>query len=264
MNRWLHWLATAAAVMAACTGTSDPTDPLKSGVQVSFSTRPLTPTAVSSALASPVLAPMASPSITVSGDTLSDGTNTLIIDKAELVVRKVELEPSGSNQCSETTGCEEVAAGPALVDLPLSPGAQPQFSIDAPTGAYHEITFEVHKVGNSDSADQAFRTAHPEVADQSVMVQGRFNGQSFTFLSDLTAEQELELSPAIQVTAGGAAVNVTIRVDVSTWFRTSAGGLLDPATANKGGANESRVAGNIQKSMNAFEDSNHDGNEHND
>src|SRR5262245_28988096 len=103
MNRWFHWLAAAAAIMAACTSTSDPTDPLKSGVQVSFSTRSVTPAPIAQALA-----PMAVTPVAVSGDTLRDGTNTLIIDKAELVVRKLDLERSGSDQCSSaSTGCEE-------------------------------------------------------------------------------------------------------------------------------------------------------------
>jgi len=37
--------------------------------------------------------------------------------------------------------------------------------------------------------------------------------------------------------------------------------LIDPATANKGGANENLVKENIKRSMKAFEDKDRDGNE---
>jgi hypothetical protein len=50
-------------------------------------------------------------------------------------------------------------------------------------------------------------------------------------------------------------------VDVSTWFRSATGALIDPATANKGGLNESEVTENIKDSFKAFEDEDRDGDE---
>jgi hypothetical protein len=148
-----------------------------------------------------------------------------------------------------------------LVDLPLTPGVQPAFTVDAPVGSYHQVKFEVHKVSDTDPAELAFRQAHPDLVGKSVLVQGRFNGVAFTYLGEVSAEQELEMSPPLSVTSTGT-VNLTIRVSVLNWFRGSTGGLLDPATANKGGVNESRVSSNIKNSMNAFEDRNSDGDEH--
>ena len=58
-----------------------------------------------------------------------------------------------------------------------------------------------------------------------------------------------------------ASANLTIRLTISQWFRDSSGGLLDPATANKDQPNESLVNNNIQNSMKAFEDKDHDGDE---
>jgi len=60
--------------------------------------------------------------------------------------------------------------------------------------------------------------------------------------------------------ADGQTINVTLRVDISTWFLNDAKtALVDPASANNGGANESIVANNIQNSFGAFEDDNRDG-----
>jgi len=50
-------------------------------------------------------------------------------------------------------------------------------------------------------------------------------------------------------------------VDLTTWFEAADGNLLDPATANEGGQNESWVDNNIKQSIEAFEDRNRDGSE---
>ena len=53
---------------------------------------------------------------------------------------------------------------------------------------------------------------------------------------------------------------VTLRFDVSEWFLNATGdALVDPATANAAEPNEALVRGNIQRSINAFKDDDHDG-----
>ena len=126
---------------------------------------------------------------------------------------------------------------------------------------YKEVDFEVHKISLDDPSEAAFRAANPDLAGKSVRVIGTFNGQPFTFESDLDVEQELQLVPALVVTEGSGGTNLTIKVNLSDWFRGSSGALIDPATANKGQPNQSVVTENIKRSMHAFEDRNHDGNE---
>jgi len=66
--------------------------------------------------------------------------------------------------------------------------------------------------------------------------------------------------PSPATVQAGQSLNVTLRVELSGWYLNAAKtALVDPASANKGGANESVVANNIQTSFNAFEDDNHDG-----
>jgi len=80
----------------------------------------------------------------------------------------------------------------------------------------------------------------------------------------LEAEQEIELNPPVTVTAGATA-SLTLRFDLSGWFSGAGGaGLVDPATANAGGANAELVADNIQRSIRAFEDEDGDGHDDND
>jgi hypothetical protein len=196
-------------------------------------------------------------------DTQVTGTDTLIITSAQLVLREIELKAVETAACDiepEPAGCQEIEVGPELVDLPLTPGTTQQFDVDIPPGMYSRIDFEVHKVESGDSLDNAFIALHPEFDGLSIRVLGTFNNQSFVYETDLDVEQELDLVPALTVIEEGD-VNVTIRVDIDTWFRTAGGVLIDPATANKGGVNEGEVKDNIKTSLKAFEDDDRDGDE---
>jgi hypothetical protein len=69
-----------------------------------------------------------------------------------------------------------------------------------------------------------------------------------------------DFNPPLVVDASGAATNLTIRLDITTWFlNTGTGALIEPGTANPGGANESVGNQNIKRSVQAFEDRNRDG-----
>ena len=107
--------------------------------------------------------------------------------------------------------------------------------------------------------------AHPEFAGVSIRVTGTYSQagtrSDFTFTSDVDQGQEAGLVPRVTVQEG-AAVNISLRVDIAGWFLNEAQtALVDPASANKGQPNESLVANNIQNSFDAFEDDDHDGRE---
>jgi len=219
-------------------------------------------------------------------DTVVSGTNTLVLDQVELVLRDIRFKRLNDDVCegdSEQSGditvrpmsddggengddgnqdaCETVNAGPFLLDLPLGSGIEQVFSVAVDTGTFDELRIRLHKPEDdgTDPADVAFLAAHPDFARVSIRATGTWNGSPFTFTSDLDADQEMRLDPPLVVTDAGANVDVTLKVDVATWFADGNGGLVDPATAGLGGQNESLVRDNIQHSFDAFEDENHDG-----
>jgi hypothetical protein len=197
-------------------------------------------------------------------DTLVVDQDTLILGSVEIVLREIELKRLEVTECDvepEPEGCEEFEAGPVLISLPLEAGADSAFALDIPPGTYTEIEFDVHKVSDDDEEDAAFRQAHPDFVDKSIRATGTFNGQAFIFESDLNAEQELVLIPALIIEDATTTVNITILVEVGDWFRDEFGGLIDPATANKGFDNEGVVKENIKDSIDAFEDEDEDGSE---
>ncbi len=212
-------------------------------------------------------------------DTLTDGTNVLVIDTAQLVIREIELElvensvtcPDDDDQDDIRSGqgaqgvahasddddsddCDEVHVGPYLLDLPLGSGAARQFTLEVPAGTYHEVDFKVHKPGESDAG---FLAAHPEYRGRSVRVVGTWNGTPFVYTGDASSEQEADFNPPLDVTEGSG-TELTLFVDLSTWFRVN-GSLVDPALANDGGQWEDAVDRNIRASIRAFEDEDHDG-----
>lgn len=193
-------------------------------------------------------------------ETYTDGTNTLVVNKVELVMREIELRRADvASECTGGTSksCEELEFGPVLVDLPLgSPGAARNFSVQIAPGSYDKVEFKLHRPSSSD--DASFVQAHPDLENVSVRVTGTYNGSDFTYTGDFEAEEEFELNPPLTATET-AATDLTVFVDLDRWFRDAGSTLIDPATANPGQSNAGLVEQNIKSSLEAFEDNDHDG-----
>ena len=247
-----------AVILVACT------DSTGGAGRLSFNLSSVRPTAPAASAASGATA---SPSVVTAGDTtmIALGNDTIILRSVELVLRKVELKRVEAAGCDSVEGnhdCEEFETGSMLVVLPLGTTAiDAVVSVNAPAGTYDRLEFKIHKPESSD--DAAFIAANPTFDGISVRVTGTFSHagtrSDFTYTSDLDASEEVFLATSLTVTDGQPA-NVTLRVDVSSWFlnagRTT---LVNPATANKGQASEGVVRDNIEGSFDAFRDDDHDG-----
>ncbi|HET7565029.1 MAG TPA: hypothetical protein VFJ96_08550 [Gemmatimonadaceae bacterium] len=202
----------------------------------------------------------------------SDQTNALVITKAQLVLSELELKKIETAVCDDEhadgsssddsasvdhDGCEKIETGPLLVDLPLNGSVGSSVNFTVPADTYRKLEMRVRTVDATDDGGAAFLAANPSFAGVSIRVEGTFNGQPFVFTSDVNVDLEIEFASPIVVDHDG--LNVTVNVDVSSWFRTDAGLIIDPLTALAGGSNESLVTGNIQASFHAFHDDNRDG-----
>jgi hypothetical protein len=237
-----------ATTLAACDSSSGPSQ--GSAVSLAIATR------------GTAVAPTAGgPQFSGAPVEYTDGTNTLVINSVEMVVKEVELKRSEfTSTCDSTASddeCEELESGPYLLDLPLSGGATSVVTVDVLPGTYDEFEFKIHKPSD-DAENAAFLAAHPDFEGVSVRVTGTWNGAAFTYETDVSAEQELDLVPPLVVTDVGTS-DFTLYIDIATWFRANDNSLIDPSSANKGGQNESVVNSNITSSFDAFEDEDHDG-----
>lgn len=248
--RWNVWSPRAAGLLLlgswACTDSAP-------AVGLAFSTRSQT-AAVAQAGDSTVIA---------------RGNDTLVVKSVEIVMREIELKrveelagcPDSSSSSDDDDACEEFTVGVRLVSLPLGNNTEKVITVDLAEGIYDELEFEIHKP--EDSSDAAFIAANPAFAGVSIRVTGTFSQggtrSDFVYTTDLNAEQEIDLVPPLDVAAAGA-VNLTIRLDVGTWFLSAGGAsLVNPATANTGGTNEGLVKDNIEQSIDAFHDDDSDG-----
>jgi len=196
--------------------------------------------------------------------TIAAGANTLVITKAQLVARRIELAPADAATCAGTAeagdddahvedGCAEVETGPALLDLPLDASTKTNITASVPPGTYRALEMRVDPVSSGNRRSLEFLAAHPDFKNASVRVEGTYNGKAFVFMSPVDARIET-LFPA-PITVDASNPNVTVAIDLSNWFSDGAGGTLDPSNS----ANASRIAANIAGSFHAFEDDDHDG-----
>jgi hypothetical protein len=207
---------------------------------------------------------------------ISDGTNVLVIARARLLLREIELEgPEEEAEEAEAGGEhegehdeDEFETGPVVLELNLD-GALTEVSVGSvPPGTYDELELEVHRIDLHDAEDAAAAMASPGVFDDflagdgaSILVDGTWNGEPFRFASRDDEEREIDLSPPIVIGDGGGTVNVTIEFDVARWFRSNPADLASPLLDPRDPANHDPISDRIEAAIEGFEDDDHDGHE---
>ena len=199
------------------------------------------------------------------------GSDALVISRAQLVLARMELVRAGATCTSDDAAgdddnhaddhdCAELELAPSVIDLPVNGTVVDALTVSVPAGTYSSLEAKVRPVrGNSGHGhgSAAFLAAHPELEGVSVLVQGTFNGEPFTFTSDVSTGAEQRFDPPLEV--GDSPLNLTVHVDLATWFASSSGGLIDPRAAGPDTRNGRIVADNIRRSFRAFRDDDHDG-----
>lgn len=245
--KWTMRYMPAGLLFALAASACDSTGTDRQPIGISFSTR---------APAAPIVAGTESESYNI---TVTGGGSTLIITRAQLVLRELELKLSTGSVCGEDTvedSCESIELGPMLVELPVTDAVMTPITATVPSGTYHEIEFDIRRPG-TDPADVAFVAANPNFNNVSIRLEGTFNGTPFVFTSELDQEVQIDFDPPVVITEANN--NVTIAVDVRSWFANPNGTLISPATANPGQPNASIVSERIKVSLRAFEDDDKDG-----
>jgi hypothetical protein len=190
----------------------------------------------------------------------------LVITKAQLVFSKSELERAGVT-CVGTVeldddSCPDMKMGPMLVTLPLDGTVKTELTVSIPAGSYDEYESDIDAI-KSETEGQgndaaAFLAANPQFRGVSIRVEGTYNGTPFVYTTDVETGLKLAFTPAL--TVDGAANNLTVHVDIPSWFRNGTTSI-DPVSANAGGANKQIVDDNIKRSFKVFEDDDRDGHE---
>ena len=146
-------------------------------------------------------------------------------------------DASGDTENNDEHDCE-VQVDPVQVDIPLDGTTKVILDALVPAGTYSGLRAKLKDVKVVGVFTDAGGTDH-----------------AFTFTSNV--EAELAMHFASPVTVGAGTNNLTVDVNVGSWFTDAAGAIIDPTNA----ANQETIEKAIRASLQAFEDDNHDGND---
>lgn len=194
-------------------------------------------------------------------DAEGEDADTLDADDAPIVVSDEPEDPDTNESNDENEqengeedeGCPSLTVGPVLIDLPLDGTTTVVLDAFVPAGTYKRLQARLHAVKPGDEGVGDFLTAHPEFEGISVKVVGVFTDaegadHEFTFTSHMNVVSAINFAEPVTVDAG--TTNLTIDVDVSSWFAGAGGAVIDPTNP----ANQRAIEKKIRASLRAFED----------
>ena len=246
-------LAGIAALITLAACSSDLTGGNRHPVQLSFTTN----------------ATVTGAANRVAADLIAGPAGELVLQRVQLVFRKIELDRVGTANCVGDADsddddrpnmgeeCEDVSRDPLLVDVPVDDALHPVINIPLAAGTFSELEA---KLAPAKDKSTDFNTANPNLVGKSVRVEGTFKGTPFVFTSRVRAKLEMEFDPPLVIDA--TTKNATVAINVRNWFLFSNGDVIDPITAAPGSFNLQRIENNIRRSFHAFEDDHERGEDH--
>lgn len=195
-----------------------------------------------------------------------------IVTKVQLVLTKMELGRTDDVECvgesdddnvasSSSTppvdkghSCEYVSRDPVLIDMPVDGTLRTQLSVPLAPGSYRKLEAKLEPANARHEPGAAFLHAHPDFAGVSIRVEGTHNGVPFAFKSSMKAVLHMRFKPPLVIDA--TTKNATVAVDVSKWFVSIHGEVLDPSKAATGTPARKIIENNIRASFRAFKDDN--------
>ncbi|MBK5187689.1 MAG: hypothetical protein JJD97_05550 [Gemmatimonadaceae bacterium] len=248
---------SAGALLSACSDANGPGGGTGNNLSIAVATL--------SAAGSAKVAGAGAPAPSSDRHVTSPGSvHTLVITRAAVSLTRLELATVDSAGCAaddhpegNDDRCHQLETGPLIVELPTDNSVVSVLSLQLPPGTYRSLEARIRAVQAADPGGAAFLSSHPDFANASVRVEGTFDGTPFVYSGRANASLELTFDPPL--TVGASATALTVHVSIDRWFTDRNGNLIDPATANAGGANESLVNDNVRRSFHAFEDNEHRG-----
>lgn len=171
-------------------------------------------------------APQASGAV-IAGDSINVGGHTIDVMSVELTARKIEI--TGDDDVKT-----ELKGGPVVIALPVDGKLVTAVKIPLRAGTYDELEMKI----------------------ESVRIKGTFDGQAFDATVRVVAEIEQSINPPLTVAENDTS-NLTVALDVKTWFVTNQGTVIDPRDMSP--SVQAQLMSNIKASLHAFDDDDRDG-----
>ena len=145
--------------------------------------------------------------------------DTLVIESARVRVSEIEFEGGKEDE-------REAELGGTTIDLALDGGLTTVAADSVEAGSYHTLGLELRN-------------------SRSIIVQGTYDGDAFTFESGLSPELEFPLDPPVDVPPNGEA-SVEVTFDVAAWFSDEDAAALDPSDADNQAVIEQRILSSME------------------
>jgi hypothetical protein len=159
---------------------------------------------------------------------MSSGGHTIVLSSATMTASELELKglSSGSSGSSSAT-TSKFETGTTTVNIPVEGGTTREITANIAAGTYDKFEMEV----------------------RTVRLQGTYDGSPFDVTMQINDELETRLVPALVVADGTASTAVRVALDLQSWFRSAAGGLLDPRQAQSDTSVAASIRSNIRGSF---------------
>lgn len=169
---------------------------------------------------------------------MSSGGHTIVLSSATMTASELELKglsSGGTSGGSATTSKFE--SGPVTVSIPVEGGTSREITAQIAAGTYDKFEMDV----------------------RTIRMQGTYDGSPFDVTVQVNSEMESRLVPALVVADGTTNTAVRVALDLQSWFRSAAGGLLDPRQASSDSTVAAAIRANIRGSLEAVEDHEREG-----
>ena len=180
-----------------------------------------------------------------------NGNNGRVVDvqSVDIVFSEITFEgrdvdvndddDSDSDSDSEHEGNERFRVGAATVALPLEGGVITPFTGTLPVGTFSRL----------------------EMDAEFARIRGTVDGQPFDVTVEIDKELEIEFSPPLVIDDSPDPVNVSVNIDVASWFLTSTGAAIDPRQLPTDATLREEFRQRVKTSFRAFEDEDRDADE---
>lgn len=176
--------------------------------------------------------------------------------EVKILIDELELESSIDDDSLD------FEAEDLVVNLPLD-GSEFELASDiVPEGTYDEFEMEIDNADDDANIDDPDLVEGPDDDQRhSVFVRGIYEGEEFTYRSQVEFEVNMDLNPPLIVSETGTSNTITISVDPHSWFMDAETGLtLNPSDP----ANRELIDSNIVESFEANIDDDDNGDDDND
>jgi len=226
-------LGLAVLGTAACSDLLGPGE----GKSTTLSFRTATSAASATALNADALASYLL--ITGGGHTVDLQSVDVLIDqvKLERVHSGDEVDSDANEEDSDLRNEENFRTGPVTVSLPLEGGVVSPFTQALPFGSYDELQLKA----------------------RSLRLVGTYDGQKFDVTVPIAAKLETRLNPPLVISSTTDRPDITILVNIPSWFKRADGSVIDPRVLLTDGTVRSDFRNRVRASFKAFKDKDRDG-----